>query len=446
MEVLNLCWPRYHVAAAIRIACALVSVPTAIFFARATPPIAPDIRNFLEVLASAQQQRDDARGALDASETLAMERKQAAKELATVNKQLHSVMDSISECILQIGHDWRIIYGNRQAIITLPDFCVGADFWSCFPALRDSLAERRLQTVMTTRSEEKYDNYYEPYNLWHRVYAFPTDDGISIFFFDITEEKKLNESLTAERLLKERHIESLSHMAGGLAHEISNPLGIIHARASNLQEAAEGENPPSANDVRLACINIVRTSDRAIRILRGLRGLSREASKDPMFLADILLICDECIELQQSRFDRHNIEMRISVNPNIPLLLCREVQIGQVVSNLLNNAFDAIVQSSPEECWISLVVEQKDGHAVISVTDSGPGISHSVRDHLMEPFFTTKGIRLGMGVGLSLSRAIAIDHGGALVLSEDTQCTCFQLILPIPAQNEESTRQMQEAR
>ncbi len=115
---------------------------------------------------------------------------------------------------------------------------------------------------------------------------------------------------------------------------------------------------------------------------------------------------------------------------SLPPLLCREVQVGQILTNLLNNAFDAIVQSQAPERWIKLSANLREDDIVIDVIDSGPGIEDHFKAHLMEPFFTTKELGLGMGVGLSLSRAIAQDHAGTLTLCKDTPHTCFRLVLP----------------
>jgi C4-dicarboxylate-specific signal transduction histidine kinase len=284
---------------------------------------------------------------------------------------------------------------------------------------------------MESRTAIKFESYYAPSGLWSRVHAFPTDDGLSIFFSDITEEKKLQEKLELEQLLREKRIEALSHMAGGLAHEISNPLAIIHARASDLRSLAASGAPVAATDVQEACDGIVRTSDRAIKILHGLRGFAREGSQDPMALASIREIAEECLELQQARFERHRVELRLHFNSEVPDILCRETQIGQIVTNLLNNAFDSIVQSDSTERWISLATGYAGSGIYVDVSDSGPGIEDHFKVHLMEPFFSTKEAHLGMGVGLSLSRAIAQDHGGSLVLRKDTIHTCFRLVLPI---------------
>jgi C4-dicarboxylate-specific signal transduction histidine kinase len=284
---------------------------------------------------------------------------------------------------------------------------------------------------MVDRIETSYESYYAPYQKWHRVRVFPTDDGVSLFFSNITEEKKLRDQLELEQLLREKRIEALSHMAGGLAHEISNPLAIIHGRASDLMSRAIGKDQLSAHEVHKACQSIVKTSDRAITILRGLKGFAREASKDPMELASIYEIAEECMELQHTRFAVQNIKVELALRSGIPLFLCREVQIGQILTNLLNNAFDSIVQSKSVDRWITLGVESSKGDIHVDVTDSGPGVEDHFKAHLMEPFFTTKELGLGMGVGLSLSRAIAQDHRGSLTLRPDTEHTCFRVTLPI---------------
>ncbi len=252
----------------------------------------------------------------------------------------------------------------------------------------------------------------------------------------IIADRSLVDRLSLEQLLREKRIEALSHMAGGLAHEINNPLAIIHGTASNLQEAASGDSPLASVEVRKASKTIVETTDRAISILRGLRGFAREAANDPMEYASIHDIAEQSVELQQARFESHDVELRLTIEKDIPPLLCREVQVGQILTNLLNNAFDAITQHSCKERWTSVTAQSAGGQLQIEVIDSGPGIDDESRANLMQPFFSTKTRGLGMGIGLSLSRAIAQDHGGSLTLRPNTQHTCFRLTLPVQGATE----------
>jgi signal transduction histidine kinase len=431
MEVVTVWWPFYPIAAAAKVVCALASVPTAILFGRETPTLARNIRRFLELQATTEKQRDEAVVALTASQTLVAERQEAAKKLSSVYSQLTAVLESTSDSVMTIGHDWTVLYRNRRAMKVLPELTIGKNYWELFPSVLSTPSEHYLRTAMEQHVEVDYEDVYEPTGRWHKVHVYPTDYGVSIFFSDITEGKRMREQLAAEQMLREKRVVALSHMAGGLAHEISNPLAIIHGTASDLKHLADEQGQVASVEVGRACDIIVQTSDRASRILRGLRGFAREAAKDPMAFASIYEIAEQCIEMQQDRFDHNQVEIRQHIQSDIPLLLCRETQIEQILTNLLNNAFDAIVQSHSVERWVSLTVEYGRGDLSIDVNDSGPGIEEQFRAHLMEPFFTTKEFGLGMGIGLSLSRAIAQDHGGSLILRTDTKHTCFRLILPI---------------
>ena len=356
----------------------------------------------------------------------------AAKELATSYARFTSVLESMSDSVITIGRDWTLLYANSKAKESLPELKVSANYWSCFPALVGSTAEQHQRQAMESRSEVNYELFYPPYNQWFRAKAFPVDEGLSIFFSNITQQKEIQHQLALEQLLREKRIEALAHMAGGLAHEINNPLGIIRGRASNLLDLASGDAPVPALDVRKSCESIIQTSDRATKILRSLRGFGRESRTDPMELLPIAQIIEHTVEMQEARFLAGDVELRLVIDPDLPLVLCREAEIGQILSNLLDNAFDAITQADSMVRQVSVTAARFEHEVRIDVSDSGPGVEERFRPHLMEPFFSTKELGLGMGVGLSLSRAIAQNHGGTLSLVEGAQDTRFRLVLPIP--------------
>jgi signal transduction histidine kinase len=434
MEMVTVWWPLYPLSATIKVLCAAASVPTAVLFARATPTLSRSVSGFLDLLAGTRNERDEALSSIGAFKRLIAERQLAADNLAAANERLNAVMDSTSEGILKLDPNWEVVYGNRIARETLPEFKIGANLWESFPALGSTIAQEKLRTAMEDRIATEYEVFYEAYKCWYAVRAFPTRDGLSVFFSDLTAVKKLQTQLAHEQMLRERRIEVLSIMAGGLAHEISNPLAIIHARASDLQLLAETSDCVPAPQVDAACHSIVNTSDRAMKILRGLRTFGREAGNDPMQWASIYDIAEQALDVQYTRFERHRIELRVSMQPGIPVFLCRETQIGQIVTNLLNNAFDAITHNKSEVRWVALNVGSNEREIFLDVIDSGPGVDPSIRAQLMEPFFTTKKDGLGMGVGLSLSRSFAQDHGGSLSLCDDTLQTRFRLVLPLPAE------------
>jgi C4-dicarboxylate-specific signal transduction histidine kinase len=445
MSIIAVWWPIYTVTTLVRVLCAAAAIPAALLFAQATPALVKRIRQFVDLLLVTEQQRDNAVSALTAWEQLVEERQVAAQEIATAYGQLNSALECTSDMVFTLAQDWTVLYCNGKALSNIPDLKVHKNYWECFPDVLGTAVEANMRRTMESRESTRWENFYAPYARWFKVQAYPSEDGMSIFFSDVTEEHNIREQLELEQILREKRIEALSHMAGGLAHEISNPLAIIHAKASDLKDtAAVSAAPLPAAGVLETCTSIVSVSERAMGILRGLRGFARNAENDPMDWASIDQIVDQCVELQETRYERHGIALRATLAQELPLLFCREIQVGQIVTNLLNNAFDAIEQAGCQERWVELTARTNGAKLLLEVTDSGPGVEDQFKAHLMEPFFTTKKGGQGMGVGLSLSRAIAQDHGGQLTLVNETEHTCFRLVLPVVPEAAVHQAQQQE--
>jgi len=253
---------------------------------------------------------------------------------------------------------------------------------------------------------------------------------------DITARKQLEEDLETARLqaISSARLSALGMMAGGIAHEINNPLAIIHAMASDLTEMA-GEGSVKPQVVTRKGTVISQTAERIARIVKSLRQISREGAGDPLRPTPVSKIVGETLEICRAKFKANHVELLLP--PSIPdvKVPCREVQIAQALLNLLQNAFDAVVEQEGER-WVRLEVENGDNSVALSVTDNGVGIPPELRSRIGEPFFTTKPIGKGTGLGLSLSKTIAEDHGGNLEYSDDRGHTRFSLVLPLAGKAE----------
>ncbi len=363
----------------------------------------------------------------------------SAKHLEIANQRLNNVLESMTACVFAVDHEWKMIYlnGNAKQRLKMTGDVLGKTMFEAFPGQRpDTIA--LLRETMQSRKPTEFESFYEPLDLYTTVNASPWGEGgMTVFFNDISEQKKLQRELDSEREMRERRIEALAHMAGGLAHEISNPLGIIHARASDLAEMLDDGRTPEPALVAESCASIVKTTDRAIRILSGLRLFARDGHSDPFEPASIADVVAQAVDLVQQRYATHGITLSVTL-PKEPLwITCREVQIGQVLLSLLNNAFDAICSLQPaavdaDRRWVRLAVAATSTRVTVDVVDGGPGVPFEHRAHLMKPFFTTKPVGAGIGIGLNLSQAIAHDHGGSLLLASDSPDgpTCFRLTLP----------------
>jgi len=254
--------------------------------------------------------------------------------------------------------------------------------------------------------------------------------GASKVARDITERKQMEAELEVRRAqaMTSARLSELGMMAGSIAHEINNPLAVIHASASDLLEMAETGVVP-VKELEIASARIRRTADRISKIVKSLRQIARKGNNDPFQRASAGEIVEQVLDLCRERFRVHSVQLDATIVDAGLHVLCREVQIAQVLLNLLLNAFDAVVEGTREK-WVRIEVRSCEDRVVFTVIDSGPGVPAELKARIMEPFFTTKPVGKGTGLGLSLSKAFVEDNGGDLILSERENHTCFSFALP----------------
>lgn len=252
----------------------------------------------------------------------------------------------------------------------------------------------------------------------------------SIMLLELTEEhaehlEELVERRT-QQLINQSKFSALGEMAAGIAHEVNNPLSVISGKASQLQRhLLKGET--EKEKMRLGLELIETTAFRISKIIKGLKDFSRNSENVPMKKVSLPLIVSETMDLCRERFTHHGVNLKVNEIPAIDLY-CRSIQISQVLLNLLNNAFDAVMESDNKD--VELLVESFKDKVVIRVVDSGKGIPHEIKSRIMVPFFTTKEVGKGTGIGLSISKGIVEDHQGKFYLDDASSRTCFVVELP----------------
>jgi C4-dicarboxylate-specific signal transduction histidine kinase len=215
---------------------------------------------------------------------------------------------------------------------------------------------------------------------------------------------------------------SLGEMSAGIAHEINNPLTVIQGLTRMLHKYAGQPTEFAARVER-----IEKAVQRISKIVNGLRKFSRTSSKREHKIHSFEELFNEVIVLTEARSRRSDTPVLLEATSN-PEIFCDDIEIEQVLVNLIHNGIDA-VKNMPER-WVKLQVYETESSVIVHVRDSGPGIPAEVAEKLFQPFFTTKGVGEGTGLGLPIVKGILDDHGAAIRLRPHESSTCFEIVFP----------------
>lgn len=243
------------------------------------------------------------------------------------------------------------------------------------------------------------------------------------------------------QLVQSEKMASLGQLVAGVAHELNNPIGFVHANLQLLEEqvrklAHADPESPEALRAREAMAKLLSRSRegtaRVKKIVEDLRTFSRVDHAEIQEV-DVHEGIERTLSLMEPRLkDGIVVEKRYG---ELPRIRCYAGQLNQVFMNLLMNACDAMADGGKIEIRTSRI----DGGVRLDFSDSGPGIPPEIRSRIFDPFFTTKAVGKGTGLGLSISHGIVERHGGRIqVDSAPGRGTTFSIELPLDASPRDS--------
>lgn len=230
------------------------------------------------------------------------------------------------------------------------------------------------------------------------------------------------------KLLEQARMTSAGTIASHVAHEINSPLTALELQLFQMRKGLESGTGGDQALERLG--KAQRLTHRISILVQGINYLSRSEPSEGLVRVTLANLLESLLEFTSDRLTQAKISFKIEQADPALTIRCRPVAFSQVLLNLINNAMDVLEELPLEARWIRIESRTVEGQIEISVMDGGNLPGPEVRSRIFEPFFTTKPRGRGTGLGLSVSRQVAREHGGELFLDEESPHTRFVIRIP----------------
>lgn len=243
---------------------------------------------------------------------------------------------------------------------------------------------------------------------------------------DLREKRRAEEEINRqrERLHQNEKMAAMGSLLAGVSHELNNPLAVVVAQSTLLHEfAPDTQTKVRAEKVRAA-------AERCGRIVKSFLGMVRLQQSSHAY-TDLNKVVRSALEVTAYGARSGGIIIDSEFAPNPLGVMGDADHLTQVVANLLVNSQHALAGQSGER-RVRVRTHARDGFAVVSVEDNGPGVTDDIKDRVFESYFTTKAVGVGTGIGLSISKSIVDRHKGRIWV-EDGASGGARFVVELPA-------------
>lgn len=341
-------------------------------------------------------------------------------EQRRVEEKLRAVLASIGDHLVCYDRNWRFTHVNDAAALVLgksKEELLGACIWELFP---DAVGNEYYTEVHRALDEQRivrFEHYYEPYDKWFENHIYPSPDGVTVFAYDITWRKKMEEEVARRSDALREADRRKDEFLATLSHELRNPLAPL-SNALQLMQLTRGDL--SAFDrTREIMERQVAQLSRLIDDLLDVSRITRDKLELRIQRMDLVDALKSAVEACMPLIEALGHKLKINA-PKAPVLVHADsARLSQVFTNLLGNA----VRYTPEGGNIRVTVTPLEDRVAVSIRDSGIGISPENLGEVFEIFVqldrTGAGAQQGLGLGLTLAKRLVDLHGGTLDARSD---------------------------
>jgi signal transduction histidine kinase len=378
---------------------------------------------------------DSFNGMADALEHRERELSEAKENAEDAANRIRMVLESTTDSVIIVDQNWRISFLNQRAWEQIAEGreLVGMELKDALIDAADTEILNRLGEAVSEGRPLAFESFCLIRKRWFAINAFPSSEGLAIFFRDVTEHRRAAERhrLIEEQLHQSQKMESVGQLTGGIAHDFNNLLAVVSGNLELIERAAAND------DVRRFAVVARRAADRGATLTAQLLSFSRRQRLNPKLVNANELITEFQGLIRQAVGEACEVKLRTDER----LWLCH-VDPQLLETSLLNlalNGRDAMPDGGRLEIETRNIVLDEGSVAEcpagayvrLSVLDTGCGMSPEVRDRVFEPFFTTKEVGKGTGLGLSMVYGFVRQSGGYVTIeSAPSVGTTVALYLP----------------
>ncbi|CCH49274.1 c-type heme family protein [Pseudodesulfovibrio piezophilus] len=355
---------------------------------------------------------------------IAMENLAALHNLVRQKDMLQVIVEGISDPLLLMDGACSVVLANEAARALSGSFGGRLDDVSCSALFENGgvFGHCPLHTALelgeTLSREVKVED-----GRAFSVNVFPVAEGTAeegrgvVYVRDVTQEKQMLASMQQSEKLA-----TVGQLAAGLAHEINNPLGVIKCYAELIKDGESSETLSSDVDV------IIKHATQAENVLQDLLNFARPKQNLPGRV-DMGRVIENAVNIFRVQAEKKGVSVHRSMVEGIPSIAVNEQSVEQILANLLKNSLDA-VESDTGRIDVSADYDSSADIIILSVSDNGPGIREADQGKVFDPFFSTKEVGKGTGLGLAVVYGLAHELGGTIEV-KNLSGAVFTLRLPV---------------